>query len=41
MLQDGMWTRFFPAVEHARTLIEQGAIGEPLMVHADFLIPYT
>ena len=39
MLQDGMWTRFFPAVEHARTLIEQGAIGEPLMVHADFFDP--
>ncbi|MCY3858377.1 MAG: Gfo/Idh/MocA family oxidoreductase [Gammaproteobacteria bacterium] len=39
MLQDGMWTRFFPAVEHARTLIEDGAIGEPLMVHADFFDP--
>ena len=39
MLQDGMWTRFFPAVEHARTLIEHGAIGEPLMVHADFFDP--
>ena len=39
MLLDGMWTRFFPAVEHARTLIEQGAIGEPLMVHADFFDP--
>ena len=39
MLQDGMWTRFFPAVEHARTLIEQDAIGEPLMVHADFFDP--
>lgn len=39
MLQDGMWTRFFPAVEHARTLIEEGAIGEPLMIHADFFDP--
>ncbi len=39
MLQDGMWTRFFPAIEHARTLIEQGAIGDPLMVHADFFDP--
>ena len=39
MLLDGMWTRFFPAVEHALTLIEQGAIGEPLMVHADFFDP--
>lgn len=39
MLLDGMWTRFFPAVEHARTLIEESAIGEPLMVHADFFDP--
>lgn len=39
MLQDGMWTRFFPAVEHARSLIEQGGIGEPLMVQADFFDP--
>ena len=28
MLQDAVWTRFFPAVEHARTLIEDGAIGQ-------------
>ena len=39
MLQDAMWTRFFPAVEHARTLIEDGAIGDPLMVQADFFDP--
>ena len=39
MLQDAMWTRFFPAVEHARRLIEEGAIGEPLMIHADFWDP--
>ena len=39
MLLDGMWTRFFPAVEHARTLIEDGAVGDPLMVHADFFDP--
>ena len=39
MLQDAMWTRFFPAVEHARALIEHGAIGEPLMVTADFFDP--
>ena len=36
MLQDAMWTRFFPAVEHARFLIETGAIGDPQMVYADF-----
>lgn len=36
MLQDAMWTRFFPAVEHARMRIDSGDIGEPLMVYADF-----
>jgi dihydrodiol dehydrogenase / D-xylose 1-dehydrogenase (NADP) len=42
MLQDAMWTRFFPAVEHARALIDSGAIGEPLLVQADFFDPiYT
>jgi dihydrodiol dehydrogenase / D-xylose 1-dehydrogenase (NADP) len=41
MLQDGLWTRFFPAVEHARTAIEAGAIGEVVMVQADFDPIYT
>ena len=41
MLQDGVWTRFFPAVEHARTAIESGAIGEVVMVQADFDPIYT
>ena len=41
MLQDGMWTRFMPAVEHARALIETGAIGDVLMVQADFDTYYT
>ena len=36
MLQDGMWTRFFPAVEHARKAIEDGVIGEPTLVQSDF-----
>jgi len=39
MLQDGMWTRYFPAVEHARFLIEQGAIGEVMLVQSDFFDP--
>lgn len=39
MLQDAMWTRFFPAVEHARHLIEAGAIGEPKLVQSDFFDP--
>jgi dihydrodiol dehydrogenase / D-xylose 1-dehydrogenase (NADP) len=41
MLQDGVWTRFFPAVEHARSLIEAGAIGDVLMVQSDFDPLYT
>lgn len=36
MLQEGMWTRYFPAVEHARQLIEAGKIGEVNLVQADF-----
>lgn len=42
MLQDGMWTRFFPAVEHARHALESGMIGEVMLVQADFFDPiYT
>lgn len=42
MLQDAMWTRFFPAVEHARKAIEDGVIGEPKLVQSDFFDPiYT
>ena len=37
--QDAMWTRFFPAVEHARFLIENGDIGDVLVVHSDFFDP--
>ena len=39
MLQDAMWTRFFPAVEHARAAIEAGVIGEPVLVQSDFFDP--
>jgi len=35
-LQEGMWTRFFPAVERARQLVEQGALGEIVSVQSDF-----
>lgn len=41
MLQDGVWTRFFPAVEHARSLIEAGEIGDVMTVQADFDTFYT
>ena len=41
MLQDGVWSRFFPAVEHAREVIEKGTIGEVVMVQADFDPLYT
>ena len=42
MMQDGMWTRFFPAVEHARASIEAGTIGEVVLTQSDFIDPiYT
>ena len=42
MLQDAMWTRFFPAVEHARFAIESGMIGDVSLVQSDFFDPiYT
>lgn len=41
MLQDAMWTRFFPAVEHARAAIEAGIIGEVVMVQSDLDSIYT
>ena len=36
MLQEGMWSRFFPATEHARALIEAGHIGEIKVFQGDF-----
>jgi predicted dehydrogenase len=33
---EAMWMRFFPAVQHAKQLIDQGAIGDPRMLFADF-----
>ena len=41
MLQDGVWSRFFPAMEHARHLIEEAAIGDVVTVQADFDALYT
>lgn len=41
MVQHGLWTRFFPAVEHARFAIESGEIGDVMMVQADFDPIYT
>jgi predicted dehydrogenase len=41
MWQDGVGTRFFPAVEQARNLMEAGEIGDVLMVQADFDPFYT
>lgn len=32
---EGMWTRFLPAVAHARALVEAGEIGDVRMVQAD------
>ncbi len=33
---EAMWTRFQPAVAHARDLVDAGEIGELLLVQADF-----
>ena len=35
-LQEGMWTRFFPAVEQARQIVSQGIIGNVVNVITDF-----
>ena len=35
-LMEGMWTRFFPAMERLRELLSDGAIGEPRMLAVDF-----
>ena len=32
----GMWTRFFPAVEHARSLAAAGTLGDLVALHSDF-----
>jgi predicted dehydrogenase len=39
---EGMWMRFIPIVRNARRLVEEGAIGEPRMLAADFgfAMPY-
>lgn len=36
LLLEGMWSRFFPAMEHARAAIEQGQIGDVVMAQSDF-----
>eukprot|EP01046_Picozoa_sp_COSAG06_P097075 COSAG06_NODE_43184_length_374_cov_0.938182_1_plen_110_part_10 len=36
MLQEGMWTRFFPATEHARAALADGAIGQPRTLQSTF-----
>ncbi len=35
-LMEAMWTRLLPVVVEARRLVDEGAIGEPLHVQADF-----
>jgi predicted dehydrogenase len=33
---EGMWVRFFPAIEHARAAMERGDIGDLRVVQADY-----
>lgn len=35
-LMEAMWTRYLPAIQEAKRLLEQGAIGVPRHVQADF-----
>ena len=35
-LMEGMWSRFFPAEQALRSLLQRGAIGEPLQADARF-----
>lgn len=37
-LMEGMWTRFFPAVRQAKAWLQEGAIGTPRMLSANFCI---
>jgi len=37
-LMEGMWTRFLPAMRRVRSWLDEGAIGEPRSLRADFCI---
>ncbi|GMH64321.1 hypothetical protein TrLO_g14609 [Triparma laevis f. longispina] len=36
---EGMWTRYFPAVERVREILSEGGIGEVVAVNSDFHFP--
>ncbi|GMH86902.1 hypothetical protein TrST_g4836 [Triparma strigata] len=36
---EGMWTRYFPAVERVREILSEGSIGEVVCVNSDFHFP--
>lgn len=33
---EGMWTRFFPAVQKAQEIVTSGELGDVVAVHSDF-----
>ncbi|CAM9745065.1 unnamed protein product, partial [Heterosigma akashiwo] len=40
-IMEGMWTRFFPAVQMAKNYLEGGRLGNVVAVHSDFGFHYS
>jgi predicted dehydrogenase len=35
---EAMWTRFLPTVKEFKKVVEDGRLGDPVMMWADFLV---